>query len=219
MNSQRMVLTSFWILALAYPTRGDDLPSFPGAQGFGALAVGGRGGDVYHVTRLDDSGPGSLRSGIQTASGPRTIVFAIGGTIQLQSPLTISKSLLTIAGQTAPGDGVTVAGYPTNIAGVSDVIIRHMRFRTGDFNVASLPSKVGNGNMDLSGDAADSLSISNSWRVMIDHVSTSWGMDEVLSVTRSNNVTVQNSIIGEALHDSFHAEGPHGYGSLVRGRR
>jgi hypothetical protein len=189
--------------------------AFPGARGFGAHATGGRGGDVYAVTSLSDSGPGSLRHGLETSSGPRTIVFRTGGTIDLESPLVAKAAHVTIAGQTAPG-GIGLRGYPSVVANTHDVVIRYVRFRTGDVNARGVPGKPGRGNADLSGDAADALSVVNSERVMIDHVSTSWSMDETLSVTRSRDVTVQHSIIAESLNDSFHPEGPHGYGSLLR---
>ena len=191
--------------------------AFPGASGFGSIAAGGRGGDVYRVTTLADDGPGSLREGITTASGPRTIVFAIGGTIDLQSTLVIDASKLTIAGQTAPG-GIGVRGYPTRVQSAEDVVIRYMRFRPGDINAAHLPDKPGKGNEDLPGDAADALSIARSNRVIIDHCSASWGTDENLSVTGSNNVTVAHSIVSEGLQFSFHPEGPHSQGSLLRGQ-
>jgi hypothetical protein len=201
-------------------------PAFPGAQGFGASSRGGRGGDVYHVTTLDNAGPGSLRDAIEHGPRPLTVVFDVGGTITLSSTLAITRGGITLAGQTAPGDGITLTGYPTIVANCEDVIIRYMRFRTGDANAADQPTRLfglqggkpGQGNRDLAGDAADALAVVNSTRVMIDHVTATWGMDETLSVTHSNFVTVQNSIIAWSLNDSFHAEGPHGYGSLVRGR-
>lgn len=178
---------------------GQSLPAFPTAEGFGAAAAGGRGGAVYHVTNLDDTGPGSLRYGIEQAAGPTTIVFDVGGTIHLQSSLGIPRSFLTIAGQTAPGDGIAVVGHSTLIgAGATDIVIRYMRFRAGDISLAA--------------GAQDSLSIFDAQRIVIDHVSTSWGLDESLSVTRSNNVTVQYCIIAETLNPARHA-----YGSLVRG--
>ena len=192
------------------------VPAFPGALGFGAISTGGRGGDVYHVTSLADSGAGSLRDAIESASGPRTILFEVGGTIDLSRPLVIDKSFLTIAGQTAPG-GIGTRGYPVHVSGASDVVIRYMRFRTGDINAEAVGDKPARGNGDLVGDAADALSIGGSQRVIIDHVSASWGMDETLSVTVSADVTVQHSIISEGLDASHHQEGRHGYGSLIRG--
>lgn len=190
--------------------------AFPGAQGFGRMTTGGRGGDVYHVTNLNDSGAGSLREGVASGSGARTVVFDVSGNIMLQSPLNIRRSNLTIAGQSAPEGGITVAGYPTNIV-ADNVILRFMRFRCGDYNVYDengvLPDR---GNADLKGSSAGALDVGDANQVIIDHVSTSWSVDEVLSVTRSNNVTVQNSIIAEALQNSYHAKGAHGFGSLIR---
>jgi hypothetical protein len=206
------------LLLCAGAARGSDpTPAFPGAQGFGAFAVGGRGGDVYHVTQLGDAGAGSLRHGIESAPGARTIVFEVGGTIDLSSPLLIQTSNLSVAGQTAPG-GIGTRGYPVVVSGASDVVIRYMRFRTGDINAQGSGGRPSRGNGDLPGDAADALSVADSERVMIDHVSTSWSMDETLSVTRSADVSVQHSIVSESLHDSYHSEGPHGFGSLLRGK-
>lgn len=207
------------------------LVAFPGAVGQGAAASGGRGGEVYHVTNLldyDSDEPtivGSLRHAITTAIGvPRTIVFDVGGAIQLSRRLNIDKTNLTIAGQTSPS-GITLWGYPTSISGANNVVIRHLRFRTGDFNAQTAnpdgsPTDPvgGNGNMDLLGDSADAISISgDSEQIILDHISAAWSMDETVSVTRSRNVTVQNSIVGQSLNDSFHHKGAHGYGSLVRG--
>lgn len=223
-----------WLLLAAVllggrPVRAQ-LPAFVGAVGQGAAAAGGRGGDVYHVTNLFDydSGEpnigGSLRYGIQSATGPRTIVFDVGGPLALVRPLSINKDNLTIAGQTSPS-GVTLWGYPTYVAGAEDVVIRFLRFRTGDFNVQTAnpdgtPTNPvgGNGNMDLLGQNADAVSIhGGAKRVILDHVSASWSIDETLSVSDSHNVTVQHSIIANSLNDSLHHKGEHGYGSLVRG--
>ena len=202
------------------------LPAFPGAVGQGAAAVGGRGGDVYHVVNLADFNPdkgepaipGSLRDGVLSANGPRTIVFDVGGGIKLHRPLTINKKNLTIAGQTAPG-GISVWAYPLSVARSSDIIVRHLRSRPGDFNVrAPADSGLhGRGNQDLDGDKANAIDVISSERVILDHVSTAWGMDETLSVTHSRDITVQNSVIAQALDHSFHLKGNHGYGSLVRG--
>ncbi|HVE56921.1 MAG TPA: pectinesterase family protein, partial [Pyrinomonadaceae bacterium] len=179
------------------------IKAFSTAEGAGAYAVGGRGGDVYHVTNLDDTGAGSLRNGITTATGPRTIVFDVSGTINLNSRLNINKPFLTIAGQTAPGDGITVAGWTTVVDSTQHVIIRYMRFRPGDIRCSS-------------GMEGDSLWVDNSKDVIIDHVSASWSIDESLSVTDSDRVSVQWSFITESLNLSCHPEGRHGYGSLIR---
>ena len=107
-----------------------DLPSFPGAEGFGATTPGGRGGKVYFVTNLDDSGPGSFRAGCE-AEGPRTVIFRVAGTIALKKPITVTHPFLTVAGQTAPGDGVCLRDAPFGIA-THDVIVRYLRSRLGD---------------------------------------------------------------------------------------
>jgi hypothetical protein len=185
-------ITLAWIPSAAFS---QTLPAFPGAEGFGAYSVGGRGGAVYHVTNLNDSGAGSLRYGITSAKGPTTIVFDVGGTIQLRSTLGI-KSNVTIAGQTAPGDGIAVVGNSVQVNNASNVIIRYMTFRCGDSEATAI----------------DSLGVGNSKNVIVDHVSASWGTDETLTVTLSNNVTVQNSIIAETLSCNNHSDG-----SLVRG--
>ncbi len=178
------------------------LRAFPGAEGAGAFATGGRGGVVYHVTSLADSGNGTLRSGIENASGPTTIVFDISGTIALQSQLVIRKPNITIAGQTAPGSGITVTGDVFSVSSSSsnhtqadNTIIRYMRFRNGQPAV----------------NQKDAFNITAGRNVIVDHVSASWGGDENLSVTKSaDNVTVQWSFNTEALNANNH-----GYGSLI----
>lgn len=180
----------------------DRLPAFPGAEGAGAFTPGGRGGDVYRVTNLNDSGPGSLRYGIQNAKGPRTIVFDVSGTIVLASPLSVNKPYLTLAGQTAPGEGITVSGWTTSVSNTHDVIVRYMRFRAGDVNCPKMQG--------------DTLDVDRSTDVILDHVSASWSIDEALSVTDADRTTVQWSFITESLNQSCHEKGEHGYGSLIR---
>lgn len=191
----------------AAETISQEVLAFPGAEGAGRLAVGGRGGQVLRVTNLDDSGPGSLRTAIET-SGPRTVIFDIGGTIRLRSPLTIRRGQITVAGQTAPGDGISLRDHPLVIS-ADDVVVRHIRSRLGD------ESRV----------EADAISIERGRRIILDHVSASWSVDETLSVGSRYDppergiydVTIQWSIIAESLNRSAHAKGDHGYGSLVRG--
>ncbi|HZV84180.1 MAG TPA: pectate lyase [Brevundimonas sp.] len=181
--------------------------AFPGAEGAGSLAQGGRGGAVLRVTSLADDGPGSLRVALE-ARGPRTVVFDIGGVIRLASPLRIRSGRVTVAGQTAPGGGITLRDYPLIVA-ADDVVVRHLRSRLGD----------------ESGVEADAVSIERGRRIILDHVSASWSVDETLSVGSRYDppergiydVTVQWSIIAESLNASGHAKGDHGYGSLVRG--
>ena len=120
-----VALTLLMLAAPVLSEQGSQRPlAFPGAEGYGRFAVGGRGGDVYHVTNLDDDGPGSLRYGIKNAQGPRTIVFDLSGTIQLKSELRITQSNLTLAGQTAPGDGITLRDQTVSLKNCHDIIVR-----------------------------------------------------------------------------------------------
>ncbi|HLR25024.1 MAG TPA: hypothetical protein VK112_04085 [Fodinibius sp.] len=182
-----------------------EIPAFPGAEGGGAYSFGGRGGEVFTVTSLKDSGPGTFREALE-AVGPRIVVFNVSGIIQLDKPLIVKAPYITIAGQTAPGDGVAVAGETVWI-NTHDVVIRHMRFRRGETNVGRRDDSIG-GNP-----------IGN---IMIDHVSASWGLDENMSMYRHNylpgadyeeeklptvNITIQNSIFAEALDTYNHSLG------------
>jgi hypothetical protein len=185
----------------------ENVLAFPGAEGYGRHALGGRGGRVIRVTNLADDGPGSLRDAIQ-AKGPRTIVFDVSGYIDLERPLDINNGFVTIAGQTAPGGGVTLRGRSLNIK-ADHVIVRYLRSRPG----AS------------AGVDTDAISVFKGKNIIIDHCSTSWATDETLSISPSSkdgmrsidSVTVQWSIIAESLNDSVHSEGAHGFGTLVRG--
>jgi pectate lyase len=196
------------VLERLEPRRLMAIPAFPEAEGFGANAAGGRGGDVYRVTNLNDSGPGSLRDGISTAAGPRTIVFEVAGTIRLLSDLNFTKPFMTVAGQTAPGDGITIADRMTRVTNTNNVVLRHIRFRPGDTNTLAAGNTY----------TPDSLWVAGSTNVMIDHVSASWSVDETLSVTAaSTGVSVQWSFITESLRNAGHPKGSHGYGSLING--
>lgn len=177
-------------------------PAFPGAEGFGKYATGGRGGDVYHVVNLNDSGDGSLRYGIKNASGPRTIVFELSGNIMLKSTLNIDKANITIAGQTAPGDGITLGNGSLRIIG-NDIIIRYLRVRLGD----------------QTGAASDAVSIASGANIILDHLSASWSVDETLSNQGASidSVTVQWCMVTESLANSNHDKGPHGYGGIIGG--
>jgi pectin methylesterase-like acyl-CoA thioesterase len=196
-------------------------PAFPGAEGAGMYTSGGRGTTttpttVFEVTNLNDDGqPGSLRYALTASATYRTVVFRVSGTIHLTSKLNI-RANTTIAGQTAPGDGICVADYPVVISG-DNVIVRYMRFRMGDKNQNK-------GQVDGSGgdDAFGALGASN---VIIDHCSVSWSSDEALTIYRGDNLTIQWSFITEPLNYSYHWETgdtdweQHGYGGIWGAKR
>ncbi|HEV7747148.1 MAG TPA: hypothetical protein VGO56_19290 [Pyrinomonadaceae bacterium] len=176
------------------------VPSFPGAAGFGATTPGGRGGRVIFVTNLNDSGPGSFRAACE-AEGPRIVIFRVSGLITLAQPIVIKNAFITIAGQTAPGDGICLRNY-TFIIATHDVVVRYLRSRLGD----------------LSGQEADSITlVAGAQNVVLDHCSATWSVDEALSLAGNvSNVTVQWCLIAEGLNHSKHTKGAHGYGSLSR---
>lgn len=174
---------------------GGEIVAFPGAEGFGRFAQGGRGGDVFHVGNLNDSGPGSLREGIRSASGPRTIVFEVSGNIELKSRLLLDKSSITIAGQTAPGDGITLKDQMFQIKNATNVIVRYLRVRLGDQNKAK--------------GGEDTLNTEDIDRVILDHCSLSWAIDGTHDLRRGGNFTLQWCILSEALNRSLHPKGEH----------
>lgn len=181
--------------------------AFPGAEGYGAQSIGGRAGRVIEVTNLNDSGPGSLRAAIE-AEGPRTVVFRLGGTIELRTPLEIENPYITIAGQTAPGGGIAIKTDETMDGAALEinaehVIVRYIRVRPGPMTETS--------------QNVDALIIGrNARHVIVDHCSFSWSTDETISVWYdSSDITIQWSIISEALMNSTHDAGPQSYGLLI----
>lgn len=195
---RKILLFALLAVTLTAAAQEEKQIAFPGAEGFGRYVTGGRGGSVYHVNNLNDSGNGSLRWAL-SQRGNKTIVFDVSGTIHLQSALTIPSNT-TIAGQTAPGDGICVADYPCSIKG-NNVIVRYMRFRLGNKNVT------------LDGaDGWDGFGGFDQKDWMIDHCSVSWSIDECLSVLGNQNTTVQWCLVAQSLVNSGHSKGAHGYG-------
>jgi hypothetical protein len=183
------------------PKPAGKLPAFPGAEGAGAFTPGGRGGKVLLVSNLNDKGPGSLREAVEV-QGPRTVLFRVAGIITLETPLAINNPFITIAGQSAPGDGICIRGQTTEI-NTHDVVLRYLRFRRGNTKVRD-----------------DALGGNPRGNVIVDHCSCSWGLDENLSLYRYvtkegdkfikhpvENLTIQWCISSEALNPFNHAFG------------
>ena len=157
------------------------LIAFPGAEGFGALATGGRGGEVYHVSNLKDRGPGSFRDAVSTQR--RIVVFDVGGYIQLASPVSIASNV-TIAGQTAPGEGVCLRNYTVSFARSHDVIARYIRLRQG---------------LTPKQEKKCALGLGECHDVILDHVSIEWGRWDCIGFTAAHDVTLQYCLIGEGI--------------------
>ena len=180
--------------------------AFPGAEGYGRHARGGRGGRVIEVTNLDDSGPGSLRAAVE-AEGPRTVVFHVSGLITLESKLVFKRanSHLTVAGQTAPGTGICIRNWTFGAIGARDVIVRFVRLRLGD----------------LADETMDGMGLASADHSIIDHCSISWTIDEAFSSRAAKNITLQRTLISEALNQAGHRKYPpgtrHGYAASIGG--
>lgn len=175
--------------------------AFPGAEGYGKWTVGGRGGRVLTVTNLNDSGEGSFRDAVEQ-TGARIVVFAVDGTIELKSPLRINNDSITIAGQSAPGDGICLKDYPL-VVNASNVIIRYIRVRVGDRY-----------RLDSDGVGGGRYGQKN---VILDHLSVSWSIDECLSIYKTENLTVQWCLVAHSLNTSVHTKGSHGFGGIWGG--
>ena len=203
---KRNLLTLLAAIFTLVATAQDQAPAFPGAEGHGRYVTGGRASDgttkVYHVTNLNNSGTGSLRWAL-SQSGPRTIVFDVGGVIELSSNLTIPSNT-TIAGQTAPYPGITIRYYTVTTEKQNNIIVRFIRFRLGQEKNASDGDDAANGRYGTG--------------LIFDHCSFSWSVDEIASFYDNNNFTLQWSTVCEALHNAGHSKGNHGYGGIWGGK-
>jgi len=178
--------------------------AFPGAEGYGRFAIGGRGGKVFHVTNLNDSGPGSLREAVE-AQEPRTVVFDVSGRIDLKTGLVIRSNYLTIAGHTAPGKGICISNYNLGMLGAHDNIVRYLRVRPGN----------------TSGETLDGMGMASCDHSIIDHCSISWTQDESFSSRGAKNITLQRTLISEALniagHRKYKEGSAHGFAASIGG--
>lgn len=176
--------------------------AFPGAEGYGRFAVGGRGGKVVEVTNLNDDGPGSLRDAVNQQIGPRTIVFNVSGNIKLASRLVVNQPYITIAGQTAPGEGITLSRAPIGLTG-NDGVVRFLKVRIGG------------------GTTFDGMGLTGANYSIIDHCSISWTIDESFSSRGAHHITLQRTLISEALnvagHDKYEVGKMHGYAATIGG--
>lgn len=175
--------------------------AFPGAEGYGKWTVGGRGGRILTVTNLNDSGEGSFRDAVEQ-TGARIVIFAVDGNIELKSPLCVNNDSITIAGQSAPGDGICLKDYPL-VVNASNVIIRYIRVRVGDRY-----------RLDSDGVGGGRYGQKN---VILDHLSVSWSIDECLSIYKTENLTVQWCLVTHSLNTSVHTKGSHGFGGIWGG--
>ncbi|TDD97809.1 T9SS C-terminal target domain-containing protein [Flavobacterium cellulosilyticum] len=176
--------------------------AFIGAEGYGRYAIGGRGGKVLEVTNLNDDGPGSLRDAVDQEIGPKTIVFNVSGKIELKSRLVINQPNITVAGQTAPGEGITISRAPIGLTG-NDGIVRFLKVRIGG------------------GTTYDGMGLTGANFSIIDHCSISWTIDESFSSRGAHHISLQRTLISEALnvagHDKYPAGQMHGYAATIGG--
>lgn len=197
----RKTLLLLWMVLCAFTVRAQLVPAFPGAEGHGRYVTGGRGGEVRHVTNLNDNGPGSLREAVK-GDKAKTVVFDVGGVIALEEELKIGANT-TIAGQTAPSPGITLRYYTVRPAG-DNIIIRFIRVRRGQ-------------ERDVN-DSADAIWARDYTGMILDHCSFSWSIDEVASFYDMNNFTMQWCTIAESLNNAGHGNGAHGYGGIWGGK-